>query len=153
MAFVALRRLGESVVASLAPTPSSSPPPPHDHSDDENAKPKKVTKQTLFPLVTKEDERTDDDDDDAAACNNDCNACPSGYGRAFDKHGINTRDDVWGKVVRYSSHAIVATGETDWIRDVEGIKGSVMRALAQHWKSSNDGVRHPPPPPFPKLHC
>lgn len=90
----------------------------------------KVTKDTLFPLVTCEHDGEKDDD-----CNHDCAACPSagdgtsGYGRAFDKIGVDNSSELYGGVKKYSRHVIVATGETDWIRDVEDIKGSVMQAL------------------------
>lgn len=91
----------------------------------------KVTKDTLFPLVTCEHEDKKGDDD----CDHDCAACPipadgtSGYGKAFDKIGVDHSSELWGGVKKYSRHVIVATGETDWIRDVEDIKGSVMEAL------------------------
>lgn len=92
----------------------------------------KVTKDTLFPLVTCEHEDKKDDD-----CDHDCAACPStgdgtsGYGRAFDKIGVDFDSEVYGEVKKFSRHVIVATGETDWIRDVEDIKGSVMEALGK----------------------
>ncbi|KAI5777464.1 Sucrase/ferredoxin-like-domain-containing protein [Geopyxis carbonaria] len=83
----------------------------------------KTTSQTLFHTVTK---------DEADDCDRDCVSCPeSGYGRAFDKIGIDTSEVVWGAVKAYSTHVIVATGETDWARDVEEIKGSVMERLSQ----------------------
>ncbi|KAL7273804.1 hypothetical protein RUND412_003312 [Rhizina undulata] len=81
----------------------------------------KATPETLFPVVSKET--------DGEECLHDCEGCP-GYGRAFDKIGIEEEEKLWGGVKKYSTHVIVATGETDWIRDVEEIKGSVMQALA-----------------------
>lgn len=100
-----------------------------DTSDDSG----KVTKDTLFPLVTCEHDK---DAPDAEDCDHDCAACPqvapdgaSGYGKAFDKMGVEQDEELWGGVKKYSRHVIVATGETDWIRDVEDISGSVMEAL------------------------
>lgn len=93
----------------------------------------KATKETLFPLVTcdHDDEKSADDD-----CDHDCAACPSGadggvsgYGKAFDKAGVDTDSELYGGVKKYSRHVIVATGESDWVRDVDEIKGSVMEAL------------------------
>lgn len=97
-----------------------------------------VTKETLFPLVTCEH-----DDEKADDCDHDCAACPSagdgtsGYGKAFDKVGIDNDSELYGGVKKYSRHVIVATGETDWVRDVEDIKGSVMEALG---KTVNKGL-------------
>ncbi|KAL0633950.1 hypothetical protein Q9L58_007133 [Maublancomyces gigas] len=97
-----------------------------------------VTKETLFPLVTCEHDGDDDDD-----CDHDCAACPSagdgtsGYGKAFDKVGVDNDSELYGGVKKYSRHVIVATGETDWVRDVEDIKGSVMEALG---KTVNKGL-------------
>lgn len=98
-----------------------------------------VTKDTLFPLVT-----CDHDDEKVAdGCDHDCAACPSvgdgtsGYGKAFDKAGVDNDSELYGGVKKYSRHVIVATGETDWVRDVEDIGGSVMEALG---KTVNKGL-------------
>jgi hypothetical protein len=90
-----------------------------------------VTKETLFPLVSKE---ADGDD-----CDHDCEGCP-GYGRAFEKIGIETEAELWGRTKRYANHIVVATGEMDWIRDVEDIKGSVMEALNNKSGMLENGV-------------
>ncbi|KAH8149367.1 uncharacterized protein LAJ45_06446 [Morchella importuna] len=101
---------------------------------DTSADAGKVTKDTLFPLVTCEHDKTDA----AEECDHDCAACPqvapdgtSGYGKAFDKIGVDHDEELWGGVKKYSRHVIVATGETDWIRDVDEIRGSVMEALKE----------------------
>ncbi|KAH0612408.1 uncharacterized protein H6S33_010460 [Morchella sextelata] len=123
MPFAGLLRRGTSFFSAAATKV--------DTSDDAG----KVTKDTLFPLVTCEHDKTD-----AAAeeCDHDCAACPqvapdgtSGYGKAFDKIGVDHDEELWGGVKKYSRHVIVATGETDWIRDVDEIPGSVMRALKE----------------------
>ncbi|KAI5859136.1 Sucrase/ferredoxin-like-domain-containing protein [Tricharina praecox] len=120
MPLAALKRLGSSLLTprSQSPTDGAS----------------KVTKETLFPPIPSDDD-----------CNHDCAACPvsdgtgSGYGRAFDKIGTDSSDPLWGQVKAYGTHAIVATGKTDWIRDVEDIKGSVMAALAAKKKAVDNG--------------
>lgn len=90
-----------------------------------------TTKETLFPVVTKEDDGDD--------CDRDCDACP-GYPRSFEKIGIDTDDKLWGSIKKYSTHVIVATGETDWIRDVDQIDGSVMQKLSKLSGSVQNGV-------------
>jgi hypothetical protein len=97
-------------------------------------KPPAVTKDTLFPSVSNPSEE----------CIRDCNACP-GYGRAFDKIGIDDRAEMWGAVNQYSTHVIVATGQTDWIRDVVDIPGSVMAGLQEERELIKNGVRESPP--------
>jgi (2Fe-2S) ferredoxin len=89
-----------------------------------------ITKETLFPLAPD-------------ACNHDCSACPStsesGYGRQFDRIGVAHGGDLWGLVKAYSTHVIVATGKSDWIRDVEDIPGSLMQALRKRAKEAKNG--------------
>jgi len=92
--------------------------------------PPAVTKETLFPLAPD-------------ACNHDCSACPStsgsGYGRQFDKIGVDHSGSLWGLVNAYSTHVIVATGKSDWIRDVKEIPGSLMEALHKRAKEAKNG--------------
>jgi len=90
-----------------------------------------ATKDTLFPTVSKEVDGED--------CDHDCDHCP-GYGRAFDKVGIETEGELWGGIKGFANHIIVATGETDWIRDVEDISGSVMRELKKNSEMLEQGV-------------
>lgn len=90
-----------------------------------------ATKESIFPLVSKE---VDGDN-----CDRDCEGCP-GYGRAFEKIGIETDTELWGETKEYANHIIVATGETDWIRDVGDIKGSVMEALKKKSGMLENGV-------------
>lgn len=97
-----------------APAPAPTPAPP--------------TKSTLFPVV---DPGVDGDE-----CLQDCAGCPIQYPRVFTKIGIEEDSDLWGGIKEYAVHAIVATGKTDWIRDVCDEKGSVMEALDKHVGSS-----------------
>jgi len=90
-----------------------------------------ATKETLFPTVSKEVDGED--------CDHDCDHCP-GYGRAFDKIGVETEGELWGGIKGFANHIIVATGETDWIRDVEDISGSVMRELKKNSEMLEQGV-------------
>lgn len=90
-----------------------------------------ATKDTLFPVVSKEVDGED--------CDHDCDHCP-GYGRAFDKIGIEAGEELWGGIKGFANHVIVATGETDWIRDVEDISGSVMRELKKKSEMLEQGV-------------
>ena len=84
-----------------------------------------TTKSTLFPIV---DPAIDGED-----CLHDCAGCPvQQYPRAFTKIGIEETEDLWSVGIKgYAVHAIVATGKTDWIRDVCEEKGSVMEALGK----------------------
>jgi (2Fe-2S) ferredoxin len=114
MPFAALKRAASSFIYPRGNTTSTAAAP-----------------DALFPIVNP----SEDGDD----CTHDCAACPDGYGRAFDKIGVDTSDKLWGQVKKYSTHVIVATGETDWIRDVEDIKGSVMQALAKEKDAISSG--------------
>lgn len=111
MPFTTLKQLGNMLMGV-----------PNQSSVDEN---------TLFPLVSHEEDGID--------CDKDCEACP-GYGRAFEKHGINTSNNMFGGIKGFSTHVIVATGETDWIRDVQNIKGSCMKALGEKQNLVRNGV-------------
>jgi len=61
---------------------------------------------------------------------------------------IDEEDKLYGYVKGWSTHVLVATGKTDWVRDVADEKGSVMEAIAK--KSSvkpSNGVRSLIPDP------
>lgn len=70
----------------------------------------------LFPKV---DPAVDGED-----CLRDCESCPAHYPRTFK---IDEDDDLYGGVKGWSTHVLVATGKTDWVRDVADEKGSVMQ--------------------------
>ena len=116
MPFSTLKRLGTSLLRPAAPAT--------------------VNEETLFPVVSKEEDGDD--------CDHDCDACP-GYGRTFDKMGVDADDKLFGNITGYATHAVVATGETDWIRDVEEIKGSFMEALAKKYELVTNGVNSASP--------
>ncbi|KAL0467694.1 sucrase/ferredoxin domain-containing protein [Neurospora intermedia] len=80
----------------------------------------KATKpEDLFPVVSKE---VDGDD-----CDHDCATCTITYPRSFK---IDEEDKLFGLVKGWETHVLVATGKTDWVRDVADEKGSVMQAIA-----------------------
>ncbi|KAK3503439.1 Sucrase/ferredoxin-like-domain-containing protein [Neurospora crassa] len=81
----------------------------------------KATKpEDLFPVVSKE---VDGDD-----CDHDCATCTITYPRSFK---IDEEDKLFGLVKGWETHVLVATGKTDWVRDVADEKGSVMQAIAE----------------------
>lgn len=75
---------------------------------------------------------------DGEDCTHDCESCHVSYPRGFK---IEENDLLYGHVKGWSTHVIVATGKTDWVRDVEDEKGSVMEAFGAAAKPSN-GVSH-----------
>ncbi|KAK3381534.1 Sucrase/ferredoxin-like-domain-containing protein [Podospora didyma] len=78
----------------------------------------KASIDDLFPHVDK----TVDGDD----CDHDCDSCEVQYPKNFK---IDEDDDLYGFIKGWSTHVLVATGKTDWVRDVADEKGSVMQAI------------------------
>lgn len=83
----------------------------------------------LFPKV---DPAVDGED-----CDHDCASCTIRYPAKFD---IEMDDKLYGKVKPWSTQLLVATGKTDWVRDVEDEKGSVMEAIEKGGLVPNNGV-------------
>jgi len=79
----------------------------------------KAALQDLFPVV---DKAVDGED-----CDRDCDSCSVQYPKGFK---IDEGDELYGFVKGWSTHVLVATGKTDWVRDVADEKGSVMQAIA-----------------------
>jgi hypothetical protein len=75
----------------------------------------------LFPPV---DPTVDGDD-----CDLDCASCSVHYPAKFS---IDEDDKLYGQVKGWSTHLVVATGKTDWVRDVADEKGSVMEAVGNY---------------------
>jgi hypothetical protein len=73
---------------------------------------------TLFPKV---DPAIDGED-----CDHDCASCVVKLPKGFK---INEEDELYGHVKGWATHILVATGKTDWVRDVADEKGSVMEAI------------------------
>jgi hypothetical protein len=83
----------------------------------------------LFPKV---DPVIDGDD-----CDHDCASCTIHYPTKFE---INLSDKLYGNVKAWSTHVLVATGKTDWVRDVSDEKGSVMEAIGKGGIEPENGV-------------
>lgn len=72
----------------------------------------------LFPKV---DPAIDGED-----CDHDCESCIVSLPKGFK---IDEDDKLYGHVKGWATHILVATGKTDWVRDVADEKGSVMEAI------------------------
>ncbi|RYP78667.1 hypothetical protein DL771_000334 [Monosporascus sp. 5C6A] len=71
---------------------------------------------------------------DGEDCTHDCESCHINYPRGFK---IDEEDVLYGHVKGWSTHVLVATGKSDWVRDVEDEKGSVMQAIGKADKPEN----------------
>jgi hypothetical protein len=80
-----------------------------------------VENTSLHDLFPKVDPLVDGED-----CNHDCQSCDIKFPRGFK---IDESDKLYGHVKGWSTHVLVATGKTDWVRDVADEKGSVMEAI------------------------
>lgn len=83
----------------------------------------------LFPKV---DPKVDGED-----CDHDCASCEVKLPKGWD---IDESDTLYGFVKGWSTHVLVATGKTDWVRDVEDEKGSVMEAFGKSNVKPSNGV-------------
>jgi hypothetical protein len=93
----------------------------------------KATKtEQLFP--------TTDPAIDGDECLHDCASCTVKYPRKFE---IDETEELFGHVKGFNTHLIVATGKTDWVRDVADEKGSVMEAVDKGSTKPSNGVRQP----------
>lgn len=63
---------------------------------------------------------------DGEDCEHDCESCHVQYPKSFK---IDEDDQLYGHVKGWATHVLVATGKTDWVRDVADEKGSVMEAI------------------------
>lgn len=91
-------------------------------------------------LFTKTDPAVDGEE-----CLHDCESCTIKYPRKFD---IDEDEPLYGHVKGWSTHLVVATGKSDWVRDVADEKGSVMEAVGTSKVQPKNGV-WPPPAPAP----
>ncbi|TPX10174.1 uncharacterized protein E0L32_001371 [Thyridium curvatum] len=85
-----------------------------------------ATVADIFPRTVPE---VDGDD-----CSHDCESCTVKYPRGFK---VEESDVLYGHVKGWETHVLVATGKSDWVRDVEDEKGSVMQAVGKAEKPSN----------------
>lgn len=73
---------------------------------------------------------------DGEDCLQDCASCPTHYPRNFK---IEESDELYGHVKGWATHVLVATGKTDWVRDVADEKGSLMEAFEKKADKPNNG--------------
>ncbi|KAI2628820.1 actin patches distal protein [Hypoxylon sp. NC1633] len=73
-------------------------------------------------------------DVDGEACEHDCDSCTVKYPRHFK---IEETHPLYGLIKPWSTHVIVATSKSDWVRSVEDERGSVMEAFGHASKPGN----------------
>lgn len=83
--------------------------------------------------------QTTDPKTDGDECLHDCSSCTVKYPRKFE---IDETEELYGHVKGWSTHLIVATGKTDWVRDVADEKGSIMEAVDKGNVKPSNGVSH-----------
>ncbi|OJD27427.1 hypothetical protein ACJ73_01184 [Blastomyces percursus] len=82
-------------------------------------------------LFTKVNPEVDGED-----CDRDCASCTIRYPAKFD---IDTQDKLYGHVKGWATHLLIATGKTDWVRDVTDEEGSVMEAIEKDGLEPSNG--------------
>ena len=85
-----------------------------------------ATTDELFTRTTPE---IDGDD-----CTRDCDSCTVRYPRNFK---MEESDLLYGHIQGWSTHVLVATGKSDWVREVADEKGSIMQAIDKAEKPEN----------------
>ncbi|KAI9843914.1 MAG: hypothetical protein M1838_002410 [Thelocarpon superellum] len=109
-----LKSLYRKVQPLFVPASSSSNP------RDPNGFQKVAAASALFPTV--------DPAVDGPDCNKDCASCTIQYPARFR---IDESDQLYGQVNGWTTHVLVATGKTDWVKHVVDEQGSVMEALGK----------------------
>lgn len=66
---------------------------------------------------------------DGVECMHDCESCTI---RLPHKWSIDEHDKLYGQIQGWSRHLLVATGKSDWARDVADEEDSVMQAMGEH---------------------
>ena len=89
----------------------------------------KAPEGSLFPKV---DPAVDGED-----CEHDCESCTIKYPAKFK---IDQDEKLYGHVNGWATHMLVATGKTDWVRDVTDEKDSVMEAVGKFGVELENGV-------------
>ncbi len=56
------------------------------------------------------------------------------------KWKIDEEEELYGHVNGWNTHLLVATGKTDWVRDVADEKGSIMEAVDKGKMKPSNGV-------------
>lgn len=74
---------------------------------------------------------------DGEDCLHDCADCsvvlPNGF-------SIDEKEELYGHVKGWATHLVVATGKTDWVREVSDEKGSIMEAVDNCGVKPSNGV-------------
>jgi hypothetical protein len=73
---------------------------------------------------------------DGDDCLHDCESCTVSLPR---KWAIDEDDKLYGHIQGWSRHLLVATGKSDWVRDVADEKDSVMEAMGKHGSDVEGG--------------
>lgn len=76
---------------------------------------------------------------DGEECLHDCSSCTVKYPAKFD---VDMEDELYGKVDGWATHMLVATGKSDWVRDVADEQGSVMEAIEKGGVEPSNGVSY-----------
>lgn len=84
---------------------------------------------SLFPKV---DPAIDGED-----CERDCESCTIHYPAKFS---VDEEEKLYGQIKGWATHMLVATGKTDWVKDVGDEKGSVMEAVRECGVKPSNGV-------------
>jgi len=86
----------------------------------------------LFPVAA----------DECFACDHPCAEYPEAIAAAIDQTSV-----MYGTLKKYDEHILIATGKTDWNRDIESVSGTLAEAFAKEGipglKISNSNL--PPP--------
>lgn len=93
-----------------------------------------IPKVTAF-IFPKVDPAIDGED-----CDHDCETCEVQYPKGFK---IDEEEKLYGHVNGFATHMLVATGKTDWVKDVSDEKGSVMEAVRDCKVEPSNGVCAP----------
>lgn len=101
----------------------------HQQDPGEEEVHKAPTENTLFPKV---DPTVDGED-----CDHDCASCTVRFPAKFN---VDLEDKLYGHVGEWATHLLVATGKTDWVRDVADEEGSVMEAIERGGVKPSNGV-------------
>ncbi|GKZ39632.1 hypothetical protein AbraIFM66950_000793, partial [Aspergillus brasiliensis] len=103
----------------FTPTPSATPQDsPRDSPKPQEEVVVAPSADTLFPKV--------DPAVDGEECLHDCASCTVKYPAKFE---VDQEDTLFGNINGWSTHVLVATGKSDWVRDVADEEGSVMEAI------------------------
>jgi glycerol-3-phosphate O-acyltransferase / dihydroxyacetone phosphate acyltransferase len=85
---------------------------------------------SLTELFDKTDPTVDGDD-----CLHDCDSCIVEYPKRFK---VEQSHVLYGSIKGWSSHLLVATAKSNWVRNVDNEKGSIMEALDKAHGPEND---------------